>query len=187
MQVLMTMLTVGSSLTVALLVPDKAEKIYAVVGATAVCVVCYVIPVFIQLQLYRRRRRKAKRRWQQVSVLHLQTGSQLATTPCADAGLCVWQPDSVSVLGLLPWPLLQAHSADQEAQLAAGLLAHEAAPAGDGAGPPQAAAAAPAVSPRMPSSSGWEVLQEVVLPVFILLLGVGFSIAALWVAVSAFV
>jgi hypothetical protein len=39
----------------------------------------------------------------------------------------------------------------------------------------------------MPSSSGWEVLQEVVLPVFILLLGVGFSIAALWVAVSAFV
>jgi hypothetical protein len=45
---------------VALLVPDKAEKIYAVVGATAVCVVCYVIPVFIQLQLYRRRRQSIK-------------------------------------------------------------------------------------------------------------------------------
>lgn len=58
----MTVATVGSSLTVALLVPDKAEKIYAVVGATAVCVVCYVIPVFIQLQLYRRRRARAKHR-----------------------------------------------------------------------------------------------------------------------------
>lgn len=60
MQVSITTLTVGSSLTVALLVPDKAEKIYAVVGATAVCVVCYVIPVFIQLQLYRRRRQIMK-------------------------------------------------------------------------------------------------------------------------------
>lgn len=83
----------------------------------------------------------------------------------------------------MPCPLLQAHLADQEAQLAAGLLAHEAAPAGDAADP----AGVPALSPRMPPSSAWEVLQEVVLPVFILLLGVGFSIAALWVAVSAFV
>ena len=63
-QVLMTTVTVGSSLTVALLVPDKAEKIYAIVGATAVCVVCYVIPVFIQLQLYSRRRRRFKQRQQ---------------------------------------------------------------------------------------------------------------------------
>lgn len=86
---------------------------------------------------------------------------------------------------VLGCPLLQAHLADQEAQLAAGLLAHGAAPAGDGADP----AGVPALLPpaRMPPSSAWEVLQEVVLPVFILLLGVGFSIAALWVAVSAFV
>jgi len=64
----MTTVTVGSSLTVALLVPDKAEKIYAVVGATAVCVVCYVIPVFIQLQLYSRCRRRLK----QAQVCHVQ-------------------------------------------------------------------------------------------------------------------
>jgi ABC-type arginine/histidine transport system permease subunit len=61
-QVLLTTLTVGTSLTVALAVPDKAEKIYAVVGATAVCVVCYVIPVYIQLQLYRRQRLWFKQR-----------------------------------------------------------------------------------------------------------------------------
>lgn len=188
MQVLMTTLTVGTSLTVALLVPDKAEKIYAVVGATAVCVVCYVIPVFIQLQRYRRQRRRAKRRWQQVSEVRPQTGLQFATAlcRCAVTQACAHASPTVSlcVLGM-PCPLLQAHLADQEAQLAAGLLAHEAAPVGDAAGFDPAGV--PALSPRMPPSSAWEVLQEVVLPVFILLLGVGFSIAALWVAVSAFV
>lgn len=54
MQVLLTTLTVGSSLAVALIIPTYAEKIYSVVGATAVCIVCYVIPVFIQLQCFRR-------------------------------------------------------------------------------------------------------------------------------------
>lgn len=81
---------------------------------------------------------------------------------------------------------------DREAQLTAGLLAHVSSPAGDDL------AAATALSAHLSSStgdgvltttttSGWEVLHEVVLPVAILLLGVGFSIAALWVAVSAFV
>lgn len=59
-QVLLTTLTVGSSLTVALLFPDQAEKIFAVVGATAVCVVCYVLPVFIQLRLYSKQRQRTK-------------------------------------------------------------------------------------------------------------------------------
>lgn len=52
------MITVGSSLAVALLVPDQAEKIYAVVGATAVCCVCYVVPVYIQLQMHHRNKQK---------------------------------------------------------------------------------------------------------------------------------
>jgi hypothetical protein len=60
LQVVWTTLTVGSSLIVALAVPDQAEKIYAVVGATAVCVVCYVIPVYIQLQMYRRSKQQQK-------------------------------------------------------------------------------------------------------------------------------
>jgi ABC-type arginine/histidine transport system permease subunit len=72
LQVVWTTLTVGSSLTVALAVPDQAEKIYAVVGATAVCVVCYVIPVYIQLQMFRRSKQQRKL---QVSALagHLLT------------------------------------------------------------------------------------------------------------------
>lgn len=85
---------------------------------------------------------------------------------------------------------LQLH--DAEDQLAAGLLAHESAAAG------QDIVSTPLLLPRTQRSSidgsawhvydspAWEVLQEAVLPVVILLLGVGFSIAALWVAVSAF-
>lgn len=60
LQVGWTVLTVGSSLAVALLVPDQAEKIYAVVGATAVCCVCYVVPVYIQLQMHQRHRQPRK-------------------------------------------------------------------------------------------------------------------------------
>lgn len=86
----------------------------------------------------------------------------------------------------------QATAADSEAQmLTAGLLAHETAPAGD-----SAAATAPTLTAHVPhasidadvlaySSEAWEVLHEVVQPAAILLLGVGFSVAALWVAVSA--
>ena len=42
-----------SSLAVALAVPNFAEKIFAVTGATAVALVCYVIPVAIDLRLRR--------------------------------------------------------------------------------------------------------------------------------------
>eukprot|EP00879_Flechtneria_rotunda_P030662 GHRR01033328.1.p1 GENE.GHRR01033328.1~~GHRR01033328.1.p1 ORF type:complete len:419 (+),score=127.36 GHRR01033328.1:532-1788(+) len=59
-QVVMTSITVGSSLAVALAVPDKAEKIYAVVGASAVCAVCYIIPVYIQLHMYRIHKQRQK-------------------------------------------------------------------------------------------------------------------------------
>jgi len=87
---------------------------------------------------------------------------------------------------------VQAMLEDDEAQLTAGLLVHEA-PAGD-----PAAGEAPILPRRVPRSSiegrmlkayssrTLEVLHEVVQPTAILLLGVGFSIAALWVALSAF-
>lgn len=85
----------------------------------------------------------------------------------------------------------QAAWEDQEAQLTAGLLAH-AAPAGDDqVGAPTLSAQGPGSSTgsllALYNSAAWEVLHEVVLPVVILLLGVGFSVAALWVALAAFV
>jgi hypothetical protein len=82
---------------------------------------------------------------------------------------------------------------DSQDQLTAGLLDHDVAAAEQGE------ASVPAqLLPRTQRSSidgsawhvygspAWEITQEAVLPVVILLLGVGFSIAALWVAVSAF-
>ncbi|KAG2499638.1 hypothetical protein HYH03_002577 [Edaphochlamys debaryana] len=46
--------------TVALLFPTQAEKIFALTGCTAVCLVCYVIPVYIHLAVRRDVRRKAQ-------------------------------------------------------------------------------------------------------------------------------
>ena len=43
---------VGGALSVALLFPAAAEKIFAITGATAVCLVCYVIPVVLHLRLH---------------------------------------------------------------------------------------------------------------------------------------
>lgn len=42
---------VVSSLLVALIFPAYAEKIFAFTGATAVCIVCYVIPVGLHLKM----------------------------------------------------------------------------------------------------------------------------------------
>lgn len=43
--------TILSSLGVALIFPSYAEKIFAITGATAVCIVCYVLPVALHLKL----------------------------------------------------------------------------------------------------------------------------------------
>lgn len=45
-----------SCLCVALIFPSGAEKIFAVTGATAVCLVCYMLPVIIHLLLLSRDR-----------------------------------------------------------------------------------------------------------------------------------
>lgn len=42
---------VVSSLLVALIFPAYAEKIFAITGATAVCIVCYVIPVGLHFKM----------------------------------------------------------------------------------------------------------------------------------------
>lgn len=87
----MTTLTVGSSLTVALLVPDQAEKIYAIVGATAVCVVCYVIPVKIQLELHSRRRKRLQRQVRTMQAVH---------TIDLSRGICVcWRSVCIASMG----------------------------------------------------------------------------------------
>ena len=55
-QLLETTGIVFGGLGVALMFPSAAEKIFAVTGATAVCLVCYLLPVIIHLLLYARDR-----------------------------------------------------------------------------------------------------------------------------------
>lgn len=99
LQVVWTTLTVGSSLTVALAVPDQAEKIYAVVGATAVCVVCYVIPVYIQLQMFRRSKQQRKLQVRAVAGLAVCPEWVLATSRREDQGnICKLSVNSTLVL-----------------------------------------------------------------------------------------
>eukprot|EP00882_Tetradesmus_deserticola_P007880 GHRQ01008295.1.p1 GENE.GHRQ01008295.1~~GHRQ01008295.1.p1 ORF type:complete len:441 (+),score=174.27 GHRQ01008295.1:41-1324(+) len=51
--------TLSVSLCIALLNPGGAEKIYALVGASGVCIVCYVLPVWFHLRLMHVRRQAA--------------------------------------------------------------------------------------------------------------------------------
>ncbi|GFR48278.1 hypothetical protein Agub_g10053 [Astrephomene gubernaculifera] len=56
---------------VALLFPTQAEKIFALTGCTAVCLVCYVIPVYIHLAV----QRDADKQQLQLQLLKLQQGA----------------------------------------------------------------------------------------------------------------
>eukprot|EP00877_Chromochloris_zofingiensis_P007157 jgi/Chrzof1/2695/Cz11g25150.t1 len=174
-QVLLTTLTVGSSLAVALIIPTYAEKIYSVVGATAVCIVCYVIPVFIQLQCFRRIKNVPK------TFLSHQHHSYAAA--CQHSGL-QQQQQQQQCSATLTAPLLSQHDATTDNEAAVGYSTAA-----------LAAAVAPLPKPTAPSTGmhlhpspqrhrGCEVLQEVFVPIAILLLGVGFSIAALYVAMK---
>jgi amino acid permease len=59
--VLLTAGSIASAAAVACLVPRAAEKVYAVVGATGVCAVSYVIPAILRVQLYRERKGLVRR------------------------------------------------------------------------------------------------------------------------------
>lgn len=143
-----TTVTLGLSMAVALLFPKAAEKMFAITGATAVCCVCYVIPVYIHF----------------------------ATLGAAKQGRL-----------LPPAHHHQRHSSnDADALLGAPLL------------PTSAETPPPALTARTGSSAGrsgrlgggargcWRAmaraLSDYVLPLLVLLIGVGFSVAAVWVA-----
>ena len=109
-----------ASLALALLFPTASEKVFAITGASAVCIVCYVVPVLVHLLLRRG------------AIEAGQEGLQ--------------QQDGVQML-----LLGQGVQVKQRQQQAWGAAA-------------------------------W--LSEVIVPCGVLLLGVGFSLAALWVAVA---
>ena len=126
-----------STLLVALVFPAYAEKIFAITGATAVCIVCYVIPVGLHLKL----------QWLESSRLPLQD-------------LIEHEEQEVQAL-LLP----------DDPQDAADVPVN-----------------VPLLQPEDPRSQNlpsalqkcWRTTQQIVLPVLVVVVGVFFSVAALF-------
>ncbi|KAG1668620.1 hypothetical protein FOA52_001489 [Chlamydomonas sp. UWO 241] len=179
-----TVLLIASATCVALAFPTQAEKIFAFTGCTAVCLACYMIPVYIHLRLESRLREGSVRRvW--------------AAAPPGAATVALGNDD-----GGLEEPLLGGgggsgsggpfvlHETLANAN-GGGNTSTSYAPTGDGAVASAAAAAAAedsaaalfeSASAATRGSSRWRLLQ----PVAILAVGVGCSAAGLYVAAVDF-
>ncbi|CAL8462502.1 g2035 [Coccomyxa elongata] len=150
-----TLFIVFSSLAVALAFPTGAEKIFAVTGATAVCIVCYVIPVALHLKIY-----------------------------YSPGGYT--QPQRLEAHGLHQALLQNGIEGIREEKLAGPSSSEERCRGEVGPTLPEAGSSSVAGEEGVRRGmGGWrEVGQEVVLPVLVAVLGVGFSVAALWVSLS---
>ncbi|KAG2449180.1 hypothetical protein HYH02_005927 [Chlamydomonas schloesseri] len=130
--------------TVALLFPTQAEKIFALTGCTAVCLVCYVIPVGIHLAVQRDKDRIQRLEDQSLDVMD----GDLRAPLLAPAG----PADSGSGAGAR----VDVHVAGTGVRVGRDKVAESAAA---------------------------RFVSRVALPAFILLVGVGFSMAGLYVGV----
>ena len=179
----LTALGLGSALAVASIAPSAAEKIISVVGATGVCMVSYAIPVAIQLVGHRRR-------WR-----HPDDEAAAAATVAYYA----WHRGSSG--GMATAAGTASNGGGGGSDLAAALLGGTGAgpegPAGPDDGPGEGGGNAPKGGGRGTAGgagrrSGWwaeacETWEGVVEPLLVLVIGVGFSIAALWVAIATLV
>uniref|UniRef100_A0A7S0S1I6 Amino acid transporter transmembrane domain-containing protein n=1 Tax=Chlamydomonas leiostraca TaxID=1034604 RepID=A0A7S0S1I6_9CHLO len=170
-----------ASLAIACSFPTAAEKIFAVTGCTAVCLVCYCIPVYIHLVL-RSRLAWAVRGGPAVELPYSDSAVQVGqkhTTPDSSTNYLQLPPtgeeefsgphDGHSGAGVtaasnggLQEPLLHAHDdrRSRASQLAVQRLLH-----------------------AKPGQVGcWQWCCDMALPLFIVAVGVGCSLAGLWVA-----
>jgi sodium-coupled neutral amino acid transporter 11 len=165
--VALTLLILGASASVALCFPGASDRIFNLTGATGVCVVCYIIPCYIHFRVLAHQRR---------AVAGGEEGGE-------EGG--VREPLLRSLFqGQAAQPLggegeggegeggrereQQEERQQEEGCARRGSKAGAWAGAGCGMG-----------------ARSW--LQEVAVPVVVLLLGTGFSAAALWVAVRGYV
>lgn len=167
----MNAVTLLVSLLLALLTPGGAEKVYAVVGASGVCIVCYVLPVCIHIKLLIVRRQQQQR---------LKRMSQEPSSPCGTAVITAdYGSDSLDA------PFISKHcSASSLLDLAAS------APVVTPIPPPLArpllAPVIGAVGPcsqRLAPLPAWlQWVLQLLVPVSVMIIGIGFSVAALMVA-----
>ncbi|PNH06957.1 Sodium-coupled neutral amino acid transporter 2 [Tetrabaena socialis] len=155
--------------TVALLFPTQAEKIFALTGCTAVCLVCYVIPVYIHLAV--------QRDVQRLKRLASGWGEGSPAPP----------PDQHSVAAWAAAPAV-AHGTDGSAALHERLLGPEAC----GDGPIAAVSGRRCRDGKAALGEGcrggcWGsvclAFERYAVPAGILAVGVGFSMAGLYVGV----
>ncbi|CAK0750260.1 hypothetical protein CVIRNUC_001976 [Coccomyxa viridis] len=160
-----TCLIVFGSLAVALAFPTGAEKIFAVTGATAVCIVCYVIPVALHLKLY-----LSKSGYQLLEAAEspslaepLLQGTQEGEAKALAEQLEALQDSIGDIMNGVEAPC----SASEEGQG----RAQSGSPRRD--------------SSRLSFRKAKECLEELVLPMLVVVLGVGFSLAALYVSLAS--
>lgn len=151
-QVLETTGILACSMAVALTFPTYAEKIFAFTGCTAVCLVCYVIPVYIHLKL---RSLAMKGQARQPVCRHSTDG----VADAAGAGV-------EEALGLQA-PLLASCLVPSGCESGEG-------GAGDGYGGSGGS--------QCQDITCWQSLKELALPILIVGVGAGCSLAGLWVA-----
>lgn len=99
-----TLVGIVSATSVALIWPDSAEKLFAVTGATAVCLVSFILPVSVHLSLFFSKNRK---RWT--------TGSDYEAWLLEDASLMEANFERISRRNSSVYPALGLDDGEQEA------------------------------------------------------------------------
>jgi sodium-coupled neutral amino acid transporter 11 len=173
----------SGAVLVALLFPSRAIKIFAFTGSTAVCSVCYVIPVVIHLQVERR-----KRKGLLVGVVHEAGYRERMDDELPFTGRDVGNEADVSVGGLSPSnsllrPLIKRDSAGSSSE---SLTAAPSLPLPMAAPSPsrlqRQASRAGAVLAGERASCGSLHPSQWIIPLTVLVVGVGCSAAGLYVA-----
>lgn len=162
----------------ALLTPGGAEKVYAVVGASGVCIVCYVLPVCIHIKLlYMHRQQQQKQ-----PCLKLLDQDPVDTS-CGSVAIITadYQVEALEA------PLLSKQHSSASSLMDLALAAPVLTPSlavpllvpfsGNGIG---------SVGSRMlaslPMWLQWSI--QLLVPLSVMMIGIGFSVAALMVAVG---
>lgn len=176
-----TCLTIGSSLSVAMLFPNAAEKMFAVTGATAVAIICYVIPIYIHFRVMQQQSASTK-------------GSARKPACGASGASAATTARTTKQDGSSATPLASQHSESPSTRVLGAVSVDMVCERGDDSGdagpecqqpllqPPAAAGERAASGSGRRFHGGW--IHTVVMPIFVLLLGVGFSVAAIFVAVQ---
>ncbi|GIL95234.1 hypothetical protein Vretimale_1266 [Volvox reticuliferus] len=177
-QIAETLGILSCATTVALLFPTQAEKIFALTGCTAVCLVCYVIPVFIHLAVQRDVQRM------QTDECRGAVGTHTVSAATETDAAATRTPDP------LREPLLEGTGPDVRAAAAvaacccskpAGLLTSESLQARAEDRGSSSRGRPGCSSMRGAVQCVWQSLCRYTLPAAIVVIGVGFSIAGLYV------